>query len=116
MVAARRRNLGREIGEGFGLPQAPSAIAGAGAGLLWNRGVAPMINAGRIASQNASRASLAGALTSNPTDALAQALMKRQAGQAVPPLVAEQSKRLTQALMRAGIASAPSGQGYVGAQ
>ena len=63
-----------------------------------------------------SMAALAGALTSNPTDALAQALMNRQAGQAVPPVVAEQTKRLTQALMRAGVASAPSGQRYVGAQ
>jgi hypothetical protein len=67
-----------------------------------------------MAGQNASRMGLPKALTSEPSDVLAQALMKRQAGQRVPPLVAEQTKRLTQALMRAGVASAPAGQSYFG--
>jgi hypothetical protein len=75
-------------------------------------GGAQIVNASRRAGQNASRMK---ALTGEPRNVLAQALMKRQTGRAVPPLVAEQTKRRTQALMRAGIASAPSGQQYVGA-
>ena len=92
------------------------ARLGAGAGLARNSVGAPIVNASRIAGQNASRIGLARALTGEPSDLLAKALAKRQAGQTVPPLVAEQTKRLTQALMRAGIASAPAGQSYVGAQ
>ena len=107
--------LGREIGEAFGAPGVGAGV-GAGAGLAWNAGVAPIINAGRVAGQNASRMALAKALTGEPADVLAAALAKRQGYQKVPPLIAEQTKRLVQALTRQGIASTPAAQRYIGAQ
>ena len=64
----------------------------------------------RFAGQNADRAALAKALTGEPGDALAQALVKRQAAQNVPPLVAEHTKRLVRILARQGIASMPAAQ------
>jgi hypothetical protein len=94
----------------------PSAIASAGAGLLWNRGVAPIVNASRLAGQNALRMALGRTLTGEPSDALAAALAKRQAGQTIPPLVAEHTKPLVHALTRQGLASAPAAWGNLQAQ
>lgn len=90
--------LGDTLGDLIGMPHA-GALAGVGGGLLWNGIAAPIINAGRQASQDASRMALARALTEPPTTALADALTRRAGTAGVGAASSTATKALTRALM-----------------
>ena len=92
-------HLGRSLGQ-----ETAGAILGAGAGTLWNGVAAPAINAGRQASQDASRLALARALTERPSSALVDALSRRAATSGIGAGASGATSALARALM---IANAP---------
>jgi hypothetical protein len=94
--------IGGHVGSLVGAEHA-GALLGMGAGTLWNGVAAPIINAGRQASQDASRLALARALTEPPTSALTDALSRRAGTAGVGAASSAATKALTRALM----ASAP---------
>jgi len=92
------------------------AVLGAGAGTAWNGAIAPMVNAGRVAGQNASRMGLAKALTGEPGQALADALSRRATAKAVAPLISERTKNLAKVLALQGVAALPQVPAFQGRQ